>query len=147
MDQMAWKYSVKTGSRRWSVQVFYNVLDLAAINSWVLYKECTEKNLPRREYILQLAQELRKKHLEQRETAKRVPTAEAGNPAESRKRRQCQVGKCNKNKTSDSCALCRKAAWRSALSVLIVNSLRLKVKEYHFVKKKEKKKNKLDFLL
>ncbi|MGH0122074.1 UNVERIFIED_CONTAM: hypothetical protein FKN15_001799 [Acipenser sinensis] len=54
------------------------------------------------------------------------PTAEAGNPAESRKKRQCQVGKCNKNKTSDSCALCRKAAWRSALSVLIVNSLRLK---------------------
>ncbi|MGH0149194.1 UNVERIFIED_CONTAM: hypothetical protein FKN15_056976 [Acipenser sinensis] len=59
LDQVAWKYSVKAGSRRWSVQVFYNVLDLAAINSWVLYKECTEKNLPRREYILQLAQQLR----------------------------------------------------------------------------------------
>ncbi|MGH0118211.1 UNVERIFIED_CONTAM: hypothetical protein FKN15_050806 [Acipenser sinensis] len=59
----------------------------AELNSWVLYKECMEKNLPRREYILQLAQELRKKHLEQRETAKRVPTAEAGNPVEIR---QCQ---------------------------------------------------------
>ena len=58
LDQMARKYSMKAGSRRWPVQVFYNVLDLAAINSWVLYKECTEKNLPRREYILQLAQEL-----------------------------------------------------------------------------------------
>ena len=106
---------------------------------WVLYKECTEQNLPRREYILQLAQELCKKHLEQRETAKRVPTAEAGHPIERHKRRQCQVGKCNQNKTLDSCALCRKAAWRSALSVLIVNSLRLKVKEYPFVKKRKKK--------
>ncbi|XP_058881696.1 dual specificity protein phosphatase 23b isoform X1 [Acipenser ruthenus] len=38
----------------------------------------------------ELAQELRKKHLEQRETAKRVPTAEACNLADSCKRRQCQ---------------------------------------------------------
>ncbi|MGH0147315.1 UNVERIFIED_CONTAM: hypothetical protein FKN15_048210 [Acipenser sinensis] len=60
--------------------MFWNVLDLAAIISQVLYKECREKNLPRIEYILQLEQELRKKHLEQRETAKRIPTAEAGNP-------------------------------------------------------------------
>ena len=39
VDQMARKYSVKASGRRRPVHVFYNVLDLAAINSWILYKE------------------------------------------------------------------------------------------------------------
>ncbi|GFX87906.1 DDE_Tnp_1_7 domain-containing protein [Trichonephila clavipes] len=52
-DQMARKYSVKAGSRRWPVNVFYNILDIAG-NSWILYKEFTEKKLTRREYLQQL---------------------------------------------------------------------------------------------
>nr|XP_033948184.1 uncharacterized protein LOC117453483 [Pseudochaenichthys georgianus] len=36
LDQMARQYSVKGGTRRWPVAVFYNVLDLAAISAWVL---------------------------------------------------------------------------------------------------------------
>src|ERR1043165_8175473 len=32
---MACKYTVKDGSRRWPVQVFYNILDLAGINAWI----------------------------------------------------------------------------------------------------------------
>ncbi|GFT90435.1 DDE_Tnp_1_7 domain-containing protein [Trichonephila clavipes] len=32
-DQMSRKYSVKAGSRRWSVHVLYNILDLAENNS------------------------------------------------------------------------------------------------------------------
>ena len=36
-DQMARKYSVKSKSRRWPLQIFFNILDLAGINSWVLY--------------------------------------------------------------------------------------------------------------
>ena len=38
VDQMVRKYPIKASSRRWPVQVFYNILDLAAINSWILYK-------------------------------------------------------------------------------------------------------------
>ena len=38
--------------------VFYKVLDLAAINSWILYKEVTGKAISRRDFILQLAEEL-----------------------------------------------------------------------------------------
>jgi len=38
VDQMARKYSVKSASRRWPVHAFFNVLDLAGINAWVLYK-------------------------------------------------------------------------------------------------------------
>ena len=39
VDQMARKYSIKAGSFRWRLQVFFNILDLAEINAWILYKE------------------------------------------------------------------------------------------------------------
>jgi len=54
-DQMTKKYSVKASSRRWPVQVLYNVLDMAAINAWVLFKECTGSRMSRRKFILQVA--------------------------------------------------------------------------------------------
>ena len=40
-DQMARQYSVKAGTRRWPVAVFYNILDLAGINAFVLNKKRT----------------------------------------------------------------------------------------------------------
>ena len=64
VDQMARKYSVKASSRRWTVQVFYNVLDLAATNAWVLYKEAIDKRISRRKFILQLCKELRQATLQ-----------------------------------------------------------------------------------
>nr|XP_024654867.1 uncharacterized protein LOC112430683 [Maylandia zebra] len=38
LDQMAWMYSVRAATRRWPVAVFYNMLDLAAVNAYILYK-------------------------------------------------------------------------------------------------------------
>ena len=38
VDQMARVYIINAASRRWPVQYFYNVLDLAAINAHILYK-------------------------------------------------------------------------------------------------------------
>ncbi len=52
LDQMARNYSVNAGSRRWPLQVFYNILDLAAINAWILYKTVMQKDLSRRNFIL-----------------------------------------------------------------------------------------------
>lgn len=53
--------SVKGGSQCWPMAVFYNVLDLAAINAYVLYKECMWDTMryTRREFILNLASALR----------------------------------------------------------------------------------------
>ena len=39
LDQISRCYSVKTACRQWPKHVFYNVLDLALINSWILYKK------------------------------------------------------------------------------------------------------------
>jgi len=58
VDQMSRKYSVKAASRRWPVHVFYNVIHLAIINSWVLYKETCRSRISRREHMQRVAEEL-----------------------------------------------------------------------------------------
>lgn len=103
LDQMARKYSVKAGSRRWPVQVWYNILDLAAINSWILYKSITGNQLSRRQFILQLAKELRHSNVHD------VDVPQTVNLTAGRKRRQCQVAKCKGNKTPDTCSQCNRA--------------------------------------
>ena len=57
-DQMARKYTVKAGSRRWPLQVFYNILDLDGINAWILYKETTGENISKQDFLFQLYEEL-----------------------------------------------------------------------------------------
>ena len=54
IDQMARTYSVKAASKRWPVQVFYNILDLARISAWILFKEVTGNTITRRDFLLQL---------------------------------------------------------------------------------------------
>ncbi|XP_013170332.1 PREDICTED: piggyBac transposable element-derived protein 4-like [Papilio xuthus] len=51
-DQMAKKYTVKSGSRRWPLQVFFNILDLAGINAWILYKTATGEKISRKDFCL-----------------------------------------------------------------------------------------------
>ena len=58
LDQMARLYTSKVSSRRWPLQVFYNVFDLAGINSWIVYKEATGLKISRRAFLLQLVTEL-----------------------------------------------------------------------------------------
>ncbi|KAJ4948759.1 hypothetical protein JOQ06_020282 [Pogonophryne albipinna] len=104
---MARQYSVKGGTRRWPVAVFYNVLDLAAINAWVLYRSCmSQENIPRRDFMLQLAHELRAEWM----ASKAPPLADlpfSGAGAEERRRMTCMVkAHCMQNKTFCKCAKC-----------------------------------------
>ena len=63
-DQMARQYTVKAGTWRWPVAVFYNILDLACINAYVLYKKKTKDAISRRNFMFQLATELREAHVQ-----------------------------------------------------------------------------------
>ena len=54
-DKMTRKYSVK--SQRCSVQIFFNILDLSGINSWVLYRETIGEQISRQEFLFQLSEE------------------------------------------------------------------------------------------
>lgn len=113
VDQMARKYSVKASSRRWPVQVFYNILDLAAINAWILYKETTGAPITRREFILKLAGELSKPYAQGRAVNIRASAidviGEADMQVRGTKRRKCQIARCKGNKTCDTCSVCKKA--------------------------------------
>lgn len=57
--QMAKKYTVKAASRRWPVHIFYNILDMTGINSYIIYKKVTGKRISRLNFLLQLAKDLR----------------------------------------------------------------------------------------
>ncbi|KAK6300563.1 hypothetical protein J4Q44_G00286610 [Coregonus suidteri] len=89
VDKMARQCTVKAATQRWPVAVFYNLLDLAAINAHVLFTVCTGKTMPRREFIMQLALELRENHMMARgkAAAHDVPNDA---PRLSEKKRQCQ---------------------------------------------------------
>ena len=58
-DQMARHYSVKAGTRRWPVAVFYNILDLADINAFALYKKKTGDKVSRLGFLFKFATKLR----------------------------------------------------------------------------------------
>ena len=58
VDTMVKKYSTKQPSRRWLVAVFCNILDVSAVNSWIIYKKVTGNAISRRDFIIKLAEEV-----------------------------------------------------------------------------------------
>ena len=55
-DKMARLYTTRSASRRWPVSVWGNILDIAAINSYVLYKKVTNERITHRQFILMLVE-------------------------------------------------------------------------------------------
>ncbi|CAH2089749.1 unnamed protein product [Euphydryas editha] len=115
LDQMARKYSVKAGSRRWPLQVFYNILDLAAINAWILYKETCDENITRKQFLFQLAEELsseyrccRKEASNQKQERKAMDCTPENSKESPYKRKSCQIRLCNKNRAIYTCNTCNK---------------------------------------
>ena len=105
-DQITRHYTVKASTGRWLVAVFYNILDLACINAYVLYKKKTGDAILTRNFMFQLATELREAHVQ----GKTAPLAAVLLPLfsnsyenliveRSRKQKQCQVNvNCKQNK-------------------------------------------------
>ena len=58
------QYRVKAGTRRWPVAAFYNILDFACINAYVMYKKKTGDAISRRNFMFQLAMELREAYVQ-----------------------------------------------------------------------------------
>ena len=59
VDQMTRQYNVRAPTRRWPVSVFYNILNLAAINSWILYYKVNNNSISRSKFILKLVEEIK----------------------------------------------------------------------------------------
>lgn len=107
IDQMARKYSVKAPSRRWPVHTFYNILDLPAINAWIVFKEITGKQISRQKFIQLLADELRQDYLHSKK--EKTCTEDPLQKETAPKRRKCEIKLCNgTNMTTKSCVSCKK---------------------------------------
>ena len=103
-DQMASLYTTMSTSRRWPVAVWGNILDIAAINSYVLYKKVTSNCITRRQFILMLVENLLGKSEPCLSNSNRQLR---GDDKGVRKRRKCH-GVCCDNKTVSTCILCQK---------------------------------------
>ncbi|GFV67597.1 uncharacterized protein TNCV_4622771 [Trichonephila clavipes] len=62
------------------LQVFFNILDLADINAWILYKQTTGENISRQEFLLKLAVELGADFREAREQPKQRKNSKVSLP-------------------------------------------------------------------
>ena len=107
VDQMTRKYIVNAASRRWPVQFFYNILDLAVINAHILYKLVTGSTISRRRYLLRLSEKLRSRFVEEGKVNSHESSITKSSMQKSRKRKHCQSKSCT-NKTRKTCSSCSK---------------------------------------
>ena len=103
VDQMLRQYSTHTASQRWSFAVWTNILDIAALNSWVIYKKVTREKISRRDFILDLVKSLRTKYIVERTLLRPDPVS---NDLPPPKRRKCAVKGCV-NTTKTVCHICK----------------------------------------
>lgn len=68
VDELKGEYSVSKNSHRWPLTVFFSLLNIAGINSQIIYKSNTNIIIPRRKFLKQLGQELCKPHLIRRQS-------------------------------------------------------------------------------
>ena len=99
---MTREFSVKSGS---FYQVFFNTLDLAAINSWILDNETTGENISKKDVLLQLSEELSTEYKYPFNTRNSIVLLKNSDSYNIRK--TCKIGFCNENKTTNICAGCK----------------------------------------
>ena len=102
-DQMARLYTTRSVSRRWPVAIWGNILDITAINSYVLYKKIASNRITRRQFILMLVENLLSKPEFCLSNSNRQLR---GDDEGVQKRRKCH-GVCCDIKTVSTCILCQ----------------------------------------
>lgn len=71
-DKMKAEYSVTRYSNRWPFTIFCSLLNIATINSQIIYNSNTGKLMPRRHFITSLAKALIKPHMSNRASITRL---------------------------------------------------------------------------
>ena len=107
-NQMTRFYLVKAAGRHWPMRVFYNVVHMALINSWILYKQVCQSSISHREFIQRVAEELTGSvpTMSHNRHAEKVCNPNDTNPSSILKRHLiCSTIKC-RNWTTDMCQEC-----------------------------------------
>lgn len=127
--QMVASYSCKRKTKRWPMVVFSTILDVSAINAFVVWREVNPswergKNFKRRLFLEELGKALVSPHMERRKGLPHAPASVAvlkrkqdssnapGPSSEppSSKRKRCQVcPRAKDSKTDKQCANCKRA--------------------------------------
>ena len=87
------------------MHVFHNILDLAAINTWILYKEMTGEKISRKDFLFELVNELANEHRISPNEQLQLK-ALTSNKESTNVRKWCQSGNCNIQ--SNICITCKK---------------------------------------
>ncbi|XP_041834104.1 piggyBac transposable element-derived protein 1-like [Melanotaenia boesemani] len=104
MDQMVREYSVRAPTRRWPVAVFYNMIDMAALNAYIVHKACTGVQERRVDFLIELAKELAKSHLSAKKAHKEEVRLQQPLTPSPGKRAKCLVKRqCIQNSASVRC--------------------------------------------
>lgn len=74
VDEMKNAYSVSRISRRWPLTLFFSLLNIGGINSFIIFKGVTQIETDRRHFLKDLSWQLCKEHIIMRGTMKQVPT-------------------------------------------------------------------------
>lgn len=121
MDQMVREYTVRAATRRWPVAVFYNMIDIAALNAHVLYQLCTGRKERRVDFLFELARELAHSHVGMKKAQKEQLLRQQPSTPQLGQRAKCQAKiKCKDNRATVrcekcykyTCGKCRKEQWQ-----------------------------------
>lgn len=111
VDSMCRQMTTKSGSRRWPYAAFCNVLDCAALNAWIIYRKVCNSSIPRRTFLIQLANELTKESISRRNsdaTSQHQSPAALSSSNAQQVRGNCKINRfCIRNRTTVICAQCK----------------------------------------
>ena len=54
LDSMCRQMSTKAGCRRWPLVIFFNILDIAGINAWIIFRKTQASCISRQKFLRQL---------------------------------------------------------------------------------------------
>nr|XP_054604599.1 piggyBac transposable element-derived protein 1-like [Nothobranchius furzeri] len=109
MDQKVRQYTVRAATRRWPVAVFFNMIDMAAMNAHMLYRACTGVKERRVDFLANLAKELAEQFMQEKMVEKEKLLCQQPATPCPWKRAMCQVTiRCKKNHANSRCVHCHK---------------------------------------
>ena len=106
LDQMSRYNTCKSTTRRWPVASFFNLIDCACINAFILYKEVTKSLISRRQFLLGLVKEL--SICNKPEPSSNPKCSDSTNSPRSLKCKHCQIDS-SPNKSNNYCIKSKKS--------------------------------------
>lgn len=103
-DEMLKAYSTKSGSRRWPIHVFANIMDICGLNAYIIASETQLFTSSRRAFLLSLSKKLCEDHKARHLLVLPLERYQAVGEEELPRRTTCR--RCHSNKTKQKCAVC-----------------------------------------